>query len=67
MKKTEIECSLEGLKNAEKELLDHLTEHMADHIAFGLYTLKNREVLKNLCEAYLDEWATYQQIRKGKG
>jgi len=53
-----------AISNAANEIFAHL---QIAFLAGPLRTDKQREVTANLCEAYLDEWYTYRQLRKGKG
>ena len=62
----EVIALKEAIGNAEKELLSHLRNCTSSSNRFHPSD-EEREATANLCEAYLDEWHTYRQLRKGEG
>lgn len=62
----EVIALKEAIGNAEKELREHLVTCLISR-GSGEELDGNREATANLCEAYLDEWHTYRQLRKGEG
>lgn len=57
-----LQKAKEAVGNAEHQLVKHLAGIYCLGLCYSSDT--EREVTANLCEAYLDEWHTYRQLRQ---